>query len=204
MIRIAIEPHNPPGQRAVARAVAELHKGRIAAYPTDTLYALGCAIDAHKSAEAIYRIKGMEKSQRLALICPDLSTAAIYGHFSQAAFRLARRIFPGPYTLVVPASREVPKLLLDKRRRTVGIRIVDHPVTAALVQGLGRPLLTTSAVTSDGVQCLDADDVAENFRGIELLVDSGATPGNFSTVLHANGEDIEVVREGIGPIDDLS
>lgn len=203
MIRIAIEPHDPPSQRSVARAVAELHKDAIAAYPTDTLYALGCAIDAHKSAEAIYRIKGMEKSQRLALICPDLSTAAIYGHFSQTAFKLARRIFPGPYTLVVPASREVPKLLLDKRRRTVGIRIIDHPVTAALVKGLGRPLLTTSAVTSDGDLCLDADDVAEGFRGLELLVDSGPTPGVFSTVLSVNGEEIEVMREGIGPIDDL-
>lgn len=202
MNRIAIHAHNPPAMRPVARAVAELHKGRIAAYPTDTLYALGCAIDAKKSAEALYKIKGMEKSQRLALICPDLSTAAMYGHFSQTAFRLAQRIFPGPFTMVVPASREVPKVLQDKRRRTVGIRIVDHPVTAALVQGLGRPLLTTSAVGAEGEVCVDAEDVIEHFgTGIDLLVDSGPTAGVVSTVLVIEGEEIEIVRQGLGQLD---
>lgn len=201
MIRIPIHPHNPPASRPLARAIAELHKGAVAAYPTDTLYALGCAIDAKRSAEALYRIKGMEKSQRLALICPDLSTAALYAHFSQAAFRLAQRIFPGPYTLVLPASREVPRLLMDRRRRTVGIRIVDHPVTSALVQGLGRPLLTTSAVGEDGTLCIDADDVEAQFpRGLDIVVDSGSTPGEVSTVLGAFGEEIEVIREGLGPI----
>ncbi len=201
MNRIAIHAHNPPAARPVAQAVAELHKGKIAAYPTDTLYALGCAIDAKKSAEALYKLKGMEKSQRLALICPDLSTAAMYGHFSQSAFRLAQRIFPGPFTMVLPASRQVPKLLQDKRRRTVGIRIVDHPVTAALVQGLGRPLLTTSAIGAEGEHCIDADDVAEHFgSGIDILVDSGATAGAVSTVLHIEGTEIEIVRQGLGEI----
>ncbi len=201
MIRIAIEPHDPPAMRPIARAVAELHKGSVAAYPTDTLYALGCAIDAKRSAEALYKIKGMEKSQRLALICPDLSTAAMYAHFSQTAFRMAQRIFPGPYTMVLPASREVPRILMDKRRRTVGIRIVSHPVTSALVKALGRPLLTTSAVDAEGAPCVDADDVVEAFpQGIELLIDSGPTPGEVSTVLGAFGEEIEVLREGLGPI----
>lgn len=202
MIRLPIHPYDPPAARPVARAVAELHKGAIVAYPTDTLYALGCAIDAKRSAEALYRIKGMEKSQRLALICPDVSTAAIYGHLSQAAFKLAQRIFPGPFTMVVPASREVPRLLTDKRRRTVGIRIVDHPVTAALVRGLGRPLLTTSAVSRDGQPCCDADDVAEHFGSdIDLLIDSGSTPGEVSTVVRINGEEIEIVRQGLGVLD---
>lgn len=201
MIRIPIEPHDPPAMRPVARAVAELHKGAVAAYPTDTLYALGCAIDAKRSAEALYRLKNMEKSQRLALICPDLSTAALYAHFSQAAFRLAQRIFPGPYTMVLPASREVPRILMDRRRRTVGIRIVDHPVTMALVKGLGRPLLTTSAIGADGELCVDAEDVATHFpNGLDLLIDSGPTPGGVSTVLGAFGEEIEVIREGLGPI----
>lgn len=202
MQRIAIHPHNPPASRPIARAVVELHRGAIVAYPTDTLYALGCAIDSISSAKTLYKIKDMKKSQRLALICPDLATAAIYGHFSHAAFRMAQRIFPGPYTMVVPASREVPKLLMDKRRRTVGIRIVDHPVTAALIQELGRPLLTTSAIDSNGSLCIDADDVAESFgNDIDLLIDSGPTPGEVSTVLVVDGESIEVVRQGLGPID---
>lgn len=202
MIRIPIEAHDPPAMRPLARAVAELHKGKLVAYPTDTLYGLGCAIDAKKSAEALYNLKHMEKSQRLALICPDLSTAAMYGHFSQTAFRLAQRIFPGPFTMVVPASREVPKVLLDKRRRTVGIRIVAHPVTAALVKGLGRPLLTTSAIGPEGEICIDADDVAEYFgSGLDFLIDSGPTPGEVSTVLHIDGEEIEILRQGLGQLD---
>ena len=201
MIRIDIQPHDPPALRPIARAVAELHRGAVAAYPTDTLYALGCAIDAKRSAESLYRIKGMEKSQRLALICPDLGTAALYAHFSQAAFKMAQRVFPGPYTMVLPATREVPRILMDRRRRTVGIRIVDHPVTAALVRGLGRPLLTTSAIGSEGELCIDADDVEEQFpRGLDFVIDSGPTPGGVSTVLGAFGEEIELIREGIGPI----
>jgi tRNA threonylcarbamoyl adenosine modification protein (Sua5/YciO/YrdC/YwlC family) len=202
MNRINIHPHDPPATRPVARAVAELHKGAIAGYPTDTLYALGCAIDAKKSAEALYGIKGMEKSQRLALLCPDISTAAMYGHFSQTAFKLAQRIFPGPFTMVVPASREVPRILLDKRRRTVGIRIADHPVTAAIVKGLGRPLLTTSAVDSEGLRCRDADDVESAFgSGLDLLIDSGETPGDVSTVVTVDGVEVEIVRQGLGQLD---
>lgn len=202
MIRIPIHPHDPPAMRPVARAIAELHKGAIAAYPTDTLYALGCVIDSKKSSEALYRIKDMEKNQRLALICPDLSTAAMYGHFSQAAFRLAQRVFPGPFTIVVPASRSVPRILQDKRRRTVGIRIVDHPVTAALVKGLGRPLLTTSAINKEGEPCQDADDVADAFgSSLDLLVDSGPTPGAVSTVLTIDNEQVEIMRQGLGQLE---
>lgn len=202
MKRIAIKPHDPPAPRPVAQAVEMLNRGAIAAYPTDTLYALGCSIDAKKAAEALYRIKGMEKSQRLALICPDIATAAHYGHFSQSAFRLCQRIFPGPYTIVVPATREVPRLLLDRRRRTVGIRIVDHPVTQALVRELGRPLLTTSAICPEGDPCADADDVADKWgKQLDLLIDSGITPGQPSTVLQSNGESVEVIREGLGPLD---
>jgi len=92
----------------------------VAAYPTDSIYALGCAIEARDAIERIYRAKGMKKNQRLALICPDLSSASEYGMFSQTAFRLAQRIFPGPYTLVVPATRAVPRTLTDAKRRTIG------------------------------------------------------------------------------------
>lgn len=201
MNRLVIHPHNPPAARPIASAVEVLHRGGVVAYPTDTLYALGCAIDAIKAAKSLYRLKDMEKSQRLALICPDLATAAIYAHFSQAAFRMAQRVFPGPFTMVLPASREVPRILMDKRRRTVGIRIVDHPVTSALVKGLGRPLLTTSAVSSAGEACIDADDVADEFeKGLDLLIDSGRTTGEVSTVLKIDGESIEIVRQGLGQI----
>lgn len=202
VLRLSIEPYDPPAKRLVEQAVQALHRGAIAAYATDSMYALGCALDARKSATELYAIKGMEKSQRLALICPDLSTAAVYGHFSQAAFKLGQRIFPGPFTMVVPASREVPRLLTDKKRRMVGIRVVDHPVVAAMVKALGQPLLTTSAIGPKGELCVDADDVAELFgHRLDLLIDSGPTPGAFSTVVKVESETIEIVRPGLGVIE---
>ena len=148
-LRLAIEPWGTPSPRKIQQAVEVLHRGGVAAYPTDSIYALGCAIEAREAIEKIYRAKGMHKNQRLALICPDLSTASHYGIFSQTAFALAQRIFPGPFTLVVPATRDVPKLLTDAKRRTVGIRVTSHPIAQALAQGLGRPLLTTSAMVPE-------------------------------------------------------
>jgi tRNA threonylcarbamoyl adenosine modification protein (Sua5/YciO/YrdC/YwlC family) len=206
-LRLEIEPHATPSARKIARAVSVLHEGGVIAYPTDTVYALGCAIDSRKATERIYRAKQMDEHQKLALICPDLSTASLYAHFSQAAFRLARRIFPGPYTLVLPASKEVPRLLLDRshKRRQVGIRVPDHPITQALVQGLGRPLLTSSATPHGSDHFLgDADEVIEHFgRHVDLVVDGGPTGGEPSTVLSVEDDEIVVLRVGKGPVDDL-
>ena len=205
-VRLEIEPHATPSARKIARAVEVLHEGGVVAYPTDTVYALGCAIDARRAVERIYRARRMDESQRLALICPDLSSASIYGHFSQAAFRLARRVFPGPYTIVVPATREVPRTVLDRKRRQVGIRIPDHPVTQALVRELGRPLLTTSAVPPGEDQALgDADEVMEHFgRHVDLVVDSGLTGDEPSTVLEVtDDEEVLVLRAGLGPTEGI-
>jgi tRNA threonylcarbamoyl adenosine modification protein (Sua5/YciO/YrdC/YwlC family) len=205
-LRLDIEPHATPSARKIARAVETLHGGGVAAYATDTIYALGCAIDSKAGAERIYRAKQMSEKQRLALICPDLASAAIFGHFSQTAYRLAKRIFPGPYTLVVPASREVPRLLLDKKRRQVGIRIPDHPVALALARELGRPLLTSSAIPPGESEALnDADEVLAHFGNhIDVLIDSGPTSSEVSTVLLIDEQDqVVVVREGLGPIDDI-
>jgi tRNA threonylcarbamoyl adenosine modification protein (Sua5/YciO/YrdC/YwlC family) len=202
-LRLHIEPWGTPSQRKIAQAVEVLHAGGVAAYPTDSVYALGCAIEARAAIEKIYRAKNMKASQRLALICPDLSTASQYGQFSQTAFRLAHRIFPGPYTLVVPATREVPRGLTDSRRRTVGIRITSHPVAQALVKALGRPLLTTSAVDPrTGEVCRDAEEILDAFgKFVDVVIDTEATPDQPSTVLEVDGDTITLVREGAGPIE---
>lgn len=196
-----------PSARKIARAVEVLHEGGVAAYPTDTVYALGCAIDSRRGTERIYRAKQMDEHQKLALICPDLSTASLYAHFSQTAFRLARRIFPGPYTLVLPASREVPRLLLDRsnKRRTVGIRVPDHPIAQALARGLGRPLLTSSAIPAGSDQALgDAEEVMEAFgRHVDLVVDGGPTGTEPSTVLSIEDDEIAIVRVGRGPVEGI-
>jgi tRNA threonylcarbamoyl adenosine modification protein (Sua5/YciO/YrdC/YwlC family) len=201
-LRLVIDRWGPPSPRKIEAAVEVLHRGGVAAYPTDSIYALGCAIEARDAIERIYRAKGMNKHQRLALICPDLSTASEFGMFSQTAFRLAQRIFPGPYTLVVPATRAVPRTLTDTKRRTVGLRITGHPIAQALAVALGRPLLTTSAIApGTGEPCRDADEILEVFaRHIDVVVDTEQTPAAPSTVIEVDGDTITLIREGQGPI----
>jgi tRNA threonylcarbamoyl adenosine modification protein (Sua5/YciO/YrdC/YwlC family) len=204
-LRLVIDRWGDPNPRKIEQAVEILHKGGVAAYPTDSIYALGCAIESREAIERIYRAKGMHRNQRLALICPDLSTASEYAIFSQTAFRLAQRIFPGPYTLVVPATREVPKTLTDNKRRTVGIRVTSHPIAQALAKGLGRPLLTTSAVapgTHDALR--DAEEVLEHFeKHIDVVIDTEQTPAEPSTVIEVDGEEITLIREGQGSLEGI-
>jgi tRNA threonylcarbamoyl adenosine modification protein (Sua5/YciO/YrdC/YwlC family) len=204
-LRIAIEQWGDPNPRKIQQAVDILHKGGVAAYPTDSIYALGCAIEARDAIEKIFRAKRMNKNQRLALICPSLSTASEFGIFNQTAFRLAQQIFPGPYTLVVPATRGVPKTLTDHKRRTVGIRITSHPITQALADGLGRPLLTTSAIDPETHEvCRDADDVINSFESfVDVLIDAEQTPAEPSTVLEVDGDEVKLLRMGQGPIDEF-
>ena len=204
-LRLHIEEWGEPNPRKIAQAVEVLHAGGVAAYPTDSIYALGCAIEARDAIERIYRAKQMGKGRRLALICPDLSSASHYGMFSQTAFRLAQRIFPGPYTLVVPATREVPKLLTDAKRRTVGIRVTSHPIAQALAKGLGRPLLTSSAIApGDDTPCRDADEILEAFgKFVDVVIDAAQTPAEPSTVIEVDGDDVRLIRLGQGPIDGI-
>ena len=203
--RIQIDRWGDPNPRKIEQAVEILHRGGVAAYPTDSIYALGCAIEARDAIEKIYRAKNMNKNQRLALICPDLSTASEFGIFSQTAFALAQRIFPGPYTLVVPATRAVPRTLTDHKRRTVGIRVTSHPIAQAVAKALGRPLLTTSAIVPETHEpCRDADEVMEAFgRHLDVVIDTVQTPAEPSTVIEVDGDSITLIRQGQGTLDGI-
>ncbi|HEY0250102.1 MAG TPA: L-threonylcarbamoyladenylate synthase [Kofleriaceae bacterium] len=207
-LRLHFDAWGEPNPRKIQQAVDILHAGGVAAYPTDSIYALGCAIEAKDAIAKIYRAKQMNEKQRLALICPDLSTASEFGLFSNTGFRLAQRLFPGPYTLVVPATRATPKLLTDAKRRTVGIRITSHPIAQAIARGLGRPLLTTSAMMIDEegehIPCRDADEVLDTFGSyLDVVVDAEQTPASPSTVLEVDGDDVKLLRLGQGSIEGL-
>jgi tRNA threonylcarbamoyl adenosine modification protein (Sua5/YciO/YrdC/YwlC family) len=204
-LRLVFDAWGEPSQRKIDLAIEILHRGGVAAYPTDSIYALGCAIESREGIEKIYRAKDMHKNQRLALICPDLSTASEFGLFSQTAFRLAQRIFPGPYTLVVPATHAVPRTLTHDKRRTVGIRITSHPIAQAIAKALGRPLLTTSALAPETHEpCRDAEEILEAFgKHIDMVIDSEQTPAEPSTVLEVDGDTITLIRQGQGSIDGI-
>jgi len=204
-LRLVIDPWGTPPARKIEAAVEVLHRGGVAAYPTDSIYALGCAIESRDAIERIYRAKDMNKNQRLALICPDLSTASEFGLFSQTAFRLAQRIFPGPYTLVVPATRAVPRTLTDHKRRTVGIRVTSHPIAQAIAKALGRPLLTSSAIDpATGEPCRDAEEILEAFgKHVDVVVDTVQTPAAPSTVIEVDGDQITLLRQGQGSLEGI-
>lgn len=209
-MRVQIDKWGTPNPRKIEAAVEVLHKGGVAAYPTDSIYALGCAIESREGIERIYRARNMHKNQRLALICPDLSTASEFGIFSQTAFRIAQQVFPGPYTLVVPATKAVPRTLTDNKRRTVGIRITSHPIAQALAVGLGRPLLTSSAINPETLEpCRDAEELLEAFgTQVDVVVDAALLETSHrepqpSTVIAIDGEVVTLIREGQGSIEGI-
>jgi tRNA threonylcarbamoyl adenosine modification protein (Sua5/YciO/YrdC/YwlC family) len=197
-LRLIVNPRHPE-PRKIEHAKRALEDGGVTLYPTDTVYALGCALESRRAVERIYRLKQMDSHQPLALLCADLRQASQYGVVSDFAYRQMRRLLPGPYTFLLPATREVPKVLLDKRR-TVGVRVPDHPVCAALVAALGRPLITSSAVPPGAaVAVMDVDEGKEAWGGeLDLLIDGGPTPGQPSTVVSLLDDEIAILREGLG------
>jgi tRNA threonylcarbamoyl adenosine modification protein (Sua5/YciO/YrdC/YwlC family) len=198
---LPVNPRNPE-PRKIAKAVDMLKKGAIIAYPTGTVYGLGCDITNKKAIEKVYRIKGIDRKKPLSFLCYDLSNLARYARVDNSAYRIMKRLVPGPYTFILEATKEVPKLVLSKRN-TVGIRVPDHPVALALLKGLGNPLISTSA-SHNGHMLTDAESIESRFHGIDLILDAGPAENEPSTILaiSANGE-IDVLREGAGPIENV-
>jgi tRNA threonylcarbamoyl adenosine modification protein (Sua5/YciO/YrdC/YwlC family) len=190
-----------PEPRKIQKAVDVLNDDGVIAYPTDTVYGLGCDIQSKKAIERIYRIRKMKPDQPLAFICPDLGEIAKYACVSNQAYRLMRRLTPGPYCFILEATREVPRIL-HMKRKTVGIRIPHDEVALALVRALGRPIVSSTAAV-DGDALADPAEIAERFVGVDLVLDGGAGGLVPSTVLDLSGGDVVIVREGAGPVDAL-
>lgn len=200
---IEINAHTPE-PRKVRRAVAALEAGEIIAYPTDTVYALGCDLLNKKAIDRLYEVKGMPKGQPLAFICPDLADLSKYAVVDNHAYRLLRRVLPGPYTFVLTATREVPKILHTSERRTVGIRVPDAPIIVDVVRALGRPVISTTAhKPGDEHMVIDARDIEPTFPGVDLVLDGGLGGREMTTVVDLSHGSIDIVREGAGPIDRL-
>jgi tRNA threonylcarbamoyl adenosine modification protein (Sua5/YciO/YrdC/YwlC family) len=201
---IEINPHTPE-PRKVRRAVAALEAGEIIAYPTDTVYALGCDLANKKAIDRLYQVKGMDPGQPLAFICPDLADLSKYAVVDNHAYRLLRRVLPGPYTFVLTATREVPKMLHTSDRRTVGIRVPDAPIIVDVVRALGRPVISTTAhKPGDEHMVIDARDIEPTFPGVTLVLDGGLGGREPTTVVDLSHGSIDIVREGAGPIDLLA
>jgi len=197
---LAVNARNPE-PRKIARAVEILRRGGVIAYPTDTVYGLGCDITNKQAVEKIYRMKRMAEAQLLSFVCPDLSDIARYGVVQDYAYRIMRRLVPGAYTFILQATREVPKVL-RMRRKTVGIRVPNHPVALGLARELGSPVASTSAAL-DGEILVDPRAMEERFPGIDLVLDAEGVGQVPSTIIDLSGDAPVIVREGAGPFDFL-
>ncbi len=195
-----------PQPRLVAQAVALLRDDALIAYPTDSCYALGCRLDSPTGPERIRRIRGLDDRHDFTLVCADVAQLGQYVHLDNAAFRSLKAATPGPYTFVLKASKEVPRRATSTRRRTVGVRIPDHPVPRALLRELGSPLLSSTLLLpghelpmTDGWSIKEALD-----HVVDAVLDAGDCGTEPTTVVDWSQGWPEVVREGAGPVDRFS
>jgi tRNA threonylcarbamoyl adenosine modification protein (Sua5/YciO/YrdC/YwlC family) len=197
MKRLSIHPVNPQGRHLkVAREA--LRSGGLVIYPTDSVYGLGCDLFNKKAVEKIYQIKGNDKRKLLSFICPDLKGISEYAYISNSAYRIMRHLLPGPFTFILPATKQVPKILLENRK-TVGIRVPENRICQALLSEFGLPIISTSARLPGQGFLSDPDEIAETFsNAVDLFLDSG--PGGFdpSTIVDLTQDEPIVVRQGKG------
>ena len=191
-----------PEPRKVRRAVEALEAGGVIAYPTDTVYGIGCGLGHKRAVDRIFHLTGKDEHQLLTLICADLSDIAKYAVVENPQYRLLKRLLPGAYTFILPATKEVPRMLIGKRK-TIGIRVPAHAVPCALVRALETPLVSTSASYRGEEPLNDPSEIVERFKGIELVLDAGYCGIVPSTVVDLSGPEPVVVREGAGPIEDF-
>lgn len=200
----AIHPVDPQ-PRLIARAAQIVREGGVIAYPTDSCYALGCRVGDQESMVRLRRIRDMDERRHLTLMCRDLSQIGTYAIVDNTRFRLLKKLTPGSYTFILPASREVPRRLMHPRRRTIGVRVPDHPVAQALLAALGEPLLSATLILpGDEHPLSDPQEIRDRLeRRIELVLDAGACGMEPSTVVDLTGPAPEIVRVGKGALEPL-
>ena len=197
---LEINPHNPQ-QRKIDQAVRALSRGGVIAYPTDTIYGIGCDIMNKKAIERVYQIKQWPKNKPFSFLCSDLKNISHYAKVSNYAYKTMKRFLPGPFTFILEGSKQVPKMMLTKRK-TAGIRVPDNAICLSLVHTLGHPILSTSAATPEGEMFNEPWLIEEHFgKQLDLVIDGGPVPGEPSSVISMIGDTPEVLREGIGSVD---
>ena len=205
---IKLYPKNPDPNR-IRQVAKALRDGAVVIYPTDTIYGLGCDIHNARAVERVARIKGIKPQKNdFSFICYDLSHIADYTRVSNSAFKLMKRLLPGPYTFVLDANNNVPKLL-HTNRKTVGIRVPDNDIPRQLVQELGNPIITTT-LREGGPENLpegiaystDPDLIVDLYRhDVDIVIDGGTGGYAPSTIVDATTDEFTVIRQGLGEVD---
>ncbi|MCS6996968.1 MAG: L-threonylcarbamoyladenylate synthase [Casimicrobiaceae bacterium] len=191
-----------PQRRLIRQAAEALRAGGVIAYPTDSAYALGCALGEAEALVTLRRLRGVDEKHHLTLVCSDLSELGRYARVDNKAFRILKRGVPGPYTFILPGTRELPKRILHPRRSTIGLRVPDHPVVQALLAELGAPILSTTLILpGDEEPLVDPDEIAQRLpRGLSLLLDAGPCAARATTVIDLSEEPFRIVRNAAGSV----
>jgi tRNA threonylcarbamoyl adenosine modification protein (Sua5/YciO/YrdC/YwlC family) len=196
---ISIHPDNPQ-PRLIRQAADVLRAGGVIVYPTDSCYALGCHIGDKAAMERLRAIRQVDQRHHFALMCRDLAEVALYARVDNRQFRLLKSATPGSYVFILQATREVPKRLQHRSRKTIGVRVSDHPVVRALLAELAEPILTsTLLLPGDALPLNDAGEIRERLGdSVDLIIDSGSCGVEPSTVVNLTGETPVVTRAGKG------
>ena len=194
-----IHPQNPQ-PRLIKQAVEIIKKGGVVIYPTDSSYAVGCQMGDKGAIDKIKRLRNLDDKHNFTLMCSDLSQLGLFAKVDTGTFRLLKAHTPGPYTFILNATREVPRLLLHPKRRTIGMRVPQHPLALALLAELGEPLMSVTLILPGESEPLEAPyairDALE--KQVDLIIDGGDGGRKASTVINLTGDEPEVVRVGCG------
>jgi tRNA threonylcarbamoyl adenosine modification protein (Sua5/YciO/YrdC/YwlC family) len=197
-----IHPVNPQ-PRLIRHAVEIIRDDGLIVYPTDSSYALGCHVGDKRGMERIRRIRALDNRHNFTLVCRDLAEIATYARVDNSAYRLLKSLTPGPYTLILRATHEVPRRLQNPKRRTIGIRVPDHPITRALLAELGEPLMSSTLILpGSDMPETDAQQIRERLEHeVDLVIDGEHCGFEPTTVIDMTGPVHRVVREGCGPVE---
>jgi tRNA threonylcarbamoyl adenosine modification protein (Sua5/YciO/YrdC/YwlC family) len=198
---VSVHPDNP--QERIIKQIADcLKDGGVVIYPTDTVYGLGCDIFQPKAVERICRIKGIDPEKaNLSFICSDLSDLSKYARsITTPQYRFIKQYIPGPFTFILPASKEVPKILKSKKN-TIGLRVPDHNITHAIAAALGHPILSSSLPGDMVEEYTDPELIFKKFNKlVDMVVDGGIGGMEYSTVVDMTDEQPEIIRQGMGEL----
>lgn len=194
-----IHPENPQG-RLIKHAVEIIRDGGVVVYPTDTAYAIGCAIGHKQALERIISIRRLSDKHQFTIMCRDLSEIATYARVSNSVFRLLKHHTPGSYTFILQATGEVPKRLLHPKRKTIGLRIPNNPIALALLEELNTPMLTsTLMLPGEEFPLTDPEEMRDRLeKQVDLIIDGGWGTAELTTVVDMVDEYPVLVREGKG------
>ncbi len=198
---IQIHPQTPQ-PRLIAQAVQIIRQGGVVVYPTDSGYALGCHLGDKQAVEKIRRIRGLTEKHNFTLICRDLSDLGTYAQVNNSAYRLIKTYTPGPYTFILKATSEVPKRLMQAKRRTIGVRVPDNAVTRALLEHLDEPLMSvTMMLPGQDKPLVDADEIREALaHQLDLIVDGGYCGMEPTSIIDLVDGNPQIIRRGQGDV----